>query len=163
MAMMAELSDSETQPSSRVERLRDANAAWLEEHFGRGFSAWIAELDGVPVASAGLQWFEHPPGPKNHAGTEAYILNVYTIPEARRLGLARKLVQRIIDEALAADVRRIWLRASQYGRPLYESMGFGAGSYLQLRANPTLLPTGGDPSLGNGGGPSLGNGTLGDR
>ena len=132
MAMMAELSDSETQPSSRVERLRDANAAWLEEHFGRGFSAWIAELDGVPVASAGLQWFEHPPRLKSPLGTEAYILNVYTKPEARRLGLARKLVQRIVDEARAAGVRRIWLRTSEYGRPLYESMGFREGDYLQL-------------------------------
>jgi len=163
MAMLAELSDPATQPPAGVEQLRDANEAWLGEHFGRGFSAWIAELDGVPVASAGVQWLELPPAPRNPGGTEAYMLNVYTRPEARRLGLARKLVQRIIDEALAADVRRIWLRASQYGRPLYESMGFGAGSYLQLRANPTLLPTGGDPSLGNGGGPSLGNGTLGDR
>ena len=132
MAMMAELSDPGTQPSSGVESVRDANAAWLRKHFGHGFSAWLAELDGVPVASAGLQWFEHPPGPKNHAGTEAYILNVYTIPDARRLGLARKLVQRIVDEAGAAGVRRIWLRASRYGRPLYVSMGFREADYLQL-------------------------------
>jgi GNAT superfamily N-acetyltransferase len=132
MAMLAELSDPGTQPSSGVERLRDANEAWLGEHFGRGFSAWLAELDGVPVASAGLQWIEHPPRPKNPAGTEAYVLNVYTKPDARRLGLARKLVQRIVDEARAAGVRRVWLRASQYGRPLYESMGFREGSYLQF-------------------------------
>jgi GNAT superfamily N-acetyltransferase len=132
MAMMAELSDPGTQPSSGVESVRDANAAWLRKHFGHGFSAWLAEVDGVPVASAAVLWFEHPPRPKSPVGTEAYILNVYTKPEARRLGLARKLVQRIVDEARAAGVRRIWLRTSQYGRPLYESMGFREGDYLQL-------------------------------
>jgi hypothetical protein len=29
-------------------------------------------------------------------------------------------------------VRRIWLRASDDGRPLYEAMEFRAGNYLQL-------------------------------
>jgi GNAT superfamily N-acetyltransferase len=114
------------------EAMRRDNAAWLDEHFGRDFSAWMADLDGRPVASAGLLWFPHPPGPTNPRGLEAYILNVYTRPEARRLGLARGLMERLVEEARSAGVRRIWLRASDEGRPLYEDMGFRTSNYLQL-------------------------------
>jgi len=112
--------------------LREANERWLGEHLGLDFQAWIAELDGRAVASAGLLWFQHPPGPTNPGGLEAYILNVYTRPEARRLGAARALMERLVEEATAAGVRRIWLRASEDGRSLYESLGFGPCNYLEL-------------------------------
>jgi GNAT superfamily N-acetyltransferase len=128
LAMLAAVFPAPEDP----EALRRDNAAWLEEHFQHDFMAWMADLDGRPVASAGLLWFPHPPGPTNPAGLEAYILNVYTRPEARRLGLARALMERLVAEARRAGVRRIWLRASDEGRPLYESMGFGPSNYLQL-------------------------------
>jgi GNAT superfamily N-acetyltransferase len=112
--------------------LREANERWLGEHLGLDFQAWIAELDGRVVASAGLLWFHHPPGPANPGGLEAYILNVYTRPEARRLGAARTLMEHVVEEATAVGVRRIWLRASEDGKPLYESMGFGPRNYLEL-------------------------------
>ena len=113
-------------------RCAGATSGWIAEHLGRDFIAWMADLDGRPVASAGLLWFAHPPGPLNPAGREAYILNVYTRPEARRLGLARALMERLVEEARMAGIRRIWLRASEAGRPLYEAMGFGPGTYLEL-------------------------------
>ena len=116
-----------------TEMTRADNERWMAAHFGRDFSSWIAEIDGQGVASAGLIWHEHPPGPSNPAGREAYILNVYTRPEARRMGLARALVERLIEDARAAGVTRIWLRASEAGRPLNEDMGFTAGSYLELK------------------------------
>jgi GNAT superfamily N-acetyltransferase len=115
-----------------TEDMREASEAWIAAHLGRDFAAWIADLDGVAVATAGVIWFEHPPGPLNPIGREAYLLNVYTRSEARRLGLARKLVQRIVEEARVAGVRRIWLRASEMGRPLYSELGFREANYLQL-------------------------------
>jgi hypothetical protein len=39
---------------------------------------------------------------------------------------------RTIEEARAAGVTRIWLRASREGRSLYEEIGFGASNYLEL-------------------------------
>ena len=133
LAMFDDMSGAEAGPTPRPESLRRDNERWVAEHLGRDFFAWIAGLDGRPVASAGLIWFAHPPGPLNPIGKEAYILNVYTRPEARRLGLARALMERLVEEARLAGVRRIWLRASDDGRPLYESMGFRTGNYLELR------------------------------
>lgn len=135
MAMMAELSSARTGPLPDLAVLRAANERWIEEHFGQDFFAWLADLDGEPVASAALMWFPHPPGRLSPAGTEAYVLNVYTRPDARRMGLARALMERVVEEARAAGVRRVWLRASDDGRPLYEAMGFEAGHYLELTSD----------------------------
>jgi len=135
LAMMVDISGGEI-PAGYGELSR-VNETWLREHFGRDFSALLAEFGGRPVASAGLMWFNHPPGIQNPGGREAYILNVYTKPEARRMGAARLLVEQLIAQAGAAGTRMIWLRASEAGRPLYESMGFGTGKYLQLKPEPT--------------------------
>jgi GNAT superfamily N-acetyltransferase len=136
LAMMSDISGREATPTARPQvnwaDLRESNRRWLEEHFGRDFVAWIADLDGQPVASAAVLWFEHPPGQVCAVGREAYILNVYTRPEARRMGLARALMERAVTEARSAGAGRVWLRASDEGRPLYEAMGFGPGKYLQI-------------------------------
>lgn len=130
--MLADVFGTERGQQIDMVTLRETNERWLDEHFGRDFVAWMAELDGQTAASAGLMWFPHPPGPTSPGGLEAYILNVYTRPESRRMGLARALMERLVDEARAAGVRRVWLRASDAGRPLYEDMGFHADNFLQL-------------------------------
>jgi ribosomal protein S18 acetylase RimI-like enzyme len=126
MAMLADIF------SKRGTEQGEANERWLDQHLDRDFVAWIADVQGRAVACAGLMWFAHPPGPVNPAGKEAYILNVYTRPEARRKGLARALMDLAVGEARAAGTTRIWLRASAEGRPLYEAMGFRGGNYMQL-------------------------------
>jgi GNAT superfamily N-acetyltransferase len=135
LAMLADMFGAEAGLTAEPEAFREANERWVDEHIGRDFVAWIADVDGEPVASAGLIWFDHAPGPANPIGREAYILNVYTRPEARRMGLARALMERLLQEARTAGVRRIWLRASDDGRPLYESMGFQPANYLELRTD----------------------------
>jgi GNAT superfamily N-acetyltransferase len=132
VALLEDVFGAEYGPVTDPAAMRRDNETWISEHFGRDFSALIAEIDGRPVASAGLLWFSHPPGPANPIGREAYIVSVYTRPEARRLGLARALIERLVQEAKDAGVRRVWLRASAAGRPLYEDMGFRTGNYLQF-------------------------------
>ena len=132
MAMIVELFGGKYAPDVDEAATTAANERWIDEHFGRDFVAWIGDLEGRPVASAALMWFPHPPGPKNPTGLEAYILNVYTRPDARRMGLARALMERLVEEARAAGARRVWLRASDDGRPLYEALGFREGKYLEL-------------------------------
>jgi ribosomal protein S18 acetylase RimI-like enzyme len=116
-----------------VEELREPNRAWLERHFGRDFNAFLAYRVHEIAGSAAVLWFDHPPTPSNPGGAEAYILNVYTEPAWRRRGVARSLVDRILTEAKSRGVKRIWLRTSDDGRPLYMSMGFGDSDYLELR------------------------------
>ena len=139
LAMLAEIAKTlGRQPRGPAPRganltvLREANESWVRDHLGRDLVAWLAEIDGHPVATAALMWFPHPPSLVDPGGREAYALNVYTRPEARRMGLARALMDRLVEEARSAGVHRIWLRTSPQGRPLYEGMGFLNGGYLQL-------------------------------
>jgi GNAT superfamily N-acetyltransferase len=136
MGMMADVFKAEMGTPGEADLLREANALWLTEHMGRDFAAWLAEVDGRPAGSAAVLWFPHPPGPRNPGGLEAYVLNVYTKPEFRRLGVARALMARVVEVARARGVNRIWLRASSEGRPLYEDIGFGARNYLELAPKP---------------------------
>ena len=95
--------------------MRRTNEVWLEEHFGRDFSALIAELNGRPVASAGLMWFHHPPGPLNSSGLEAYILTSTRSP--RLVVWRRSAAHGAPDrQARVAGAGRIWLRASDEQR-----------------------------------------------
>jgi GNAT superfamily N-acetyltransferase len=136
MGMMTDIFTAENDAPGDADSLREANALWLAEHMGRDFAAWLAEVGGRPAGSAAVLWFPHPPGPRNPGGLEAYVLNVYTKPEFRRLGIARALMARVVDAARARGVNRIWLRASSEGRPLYENIGFGASNYLEMRLEP---------------------------
>ena len=46
-----------------------------------GFSAWIAEVQSKMAAMSGLVFFERSPQGENISGLEAYIMNMYTLPE----------------------------------------------------------------------------------
>ncbi|WP_256218372.1 GNAT family N-acetyltransferase [Bacillus sp. MUM 116] len=49
---------------------------------------------------------------------------MYTVPEYRGKGLAKRLLENCIDESKKSGVKRIWLHASEDGEPLYRKMGF---------------------------------------
>jgi GNAT superfamily N-acetyltransferase len=51
-------------------------------------------------------------------------VNVYTEPGSRRRGIARALMQAMMEWARAEGFDRLLLHASDNGRPLYRSLGF---------------------------------------
>jgi GNAT superfamily N-acetyltransferase len=66
-------------------------------------------------------------------GDMIYIALVATLPSAHGKGYAEAVMRRAIQYAQdAAGPKRIWLHASDMGRPLYASMGFETGAELPL-------------------------------
>ncbi len=62
-----------------------------------------------------------------------YIALVATMPDAHGQGYAEAVMRRAIAYAQeAGGERRLWLHASDMGRPLYASMGFETGAALPL-------------------------------
>jgi GNAT superfamily N-acetyltransferase len=61
-----------------------------------------------------------------------YLWNVYTYPEFRKRGLARLLTQRAIAYCRQHGHKILWLHASEFGRPLYESLGFESTNEMKL-------------------------------
>ena len=88
------------------------------------FLAWVAESEGAIVATSGVTIFERPPNGGNLAGLEAYLSNMYTLTEWRGRGVGTALVATIVAHLKATQVRRIWLHATEQGRPVYARAGF---------------------------------------
>jgi GNAT superfamily N-acetyltransferase len=117
-----------------MNRMCDAFRPWLLGKMQAGeYLAWFAvTADGAIAASAGLWLMDWPPhmlGPGRWRGN---ILNVYTRPESRRKGLARRLVETAIEWCRANGVSTVILHASDDGRPLYESMGFEPSTEMRM-------------------------------
>lgn len=102
---------------------------------------WVVELAGEVIAAGSVALFARPPYPGNLAGLEAYLLNMYTLPEHRGKGCARAIFERIMTFARDQSCGKVWLHATQAGRPLYEGAGFApAETYLEWtpRAQPAV-------------------------
>ena len=61
------------------------------------------------------------------------IVNVYTEPAYRRRGLARRLMIAMLDWLRQQGYGTVSLHASDYGRPLYESLGFKVTNEMRLQ------------------------------
>ncbi|WP_456409708.1 GNAT family N-acetyltransferase [Oceanithermus sp.] len=86
--------------------------------------AWIAEDLGGPVAVLAMTLEPMPPKPGRPRLMEAYMHNVYALPEHRLCGLAERLVRAALTYAEKEGVRRVRLYTSDDARPLYEKLGF---------------------------------------
>lgn len=86
----------------------------------------VAVDDGRCVACASMSYIEIMPTFSHPSGKRAHLMNVYTEESYRRRGIARQLVNMLIEDARAHGATEISLDATESGRPLYESMGFKA-------------------------------------
>jgi GNAT superfamily N-acetyltransferase len=57
-------------------------------------------------------------------GPVPLAVNVYTEPDARSRGIGRALMQAVMAWAKSQGCDRMVLHASDFGRPLYQSLGF---------------------------------------
>ena len=98
------------------------------------FLAWVAEADGRVVATSGLVLLEKPPSGGNPDGLEAYVMNMYTLPECRGHGLATRLLAEVIAYVKTTPARRISLHATEGGKSIYRRAGFvESGNEMRLR------------------------------
>jgi GNAT superfamily N-acetyltransferase len=103
--------------------------AWLADGSLR---AWVIEDDHRIVSSGAILFVHWLPRPSDLTERLAYLHSVYTVPEYRRRGLARRIVLAAIETCRAQGLRRLTLHASESGRPLYESLGFLSTNEMRL-------------------------------
>ncbi len=120
--LIREISEvDENYMSKLTDAIREYFTAKMPEN---EFLGWVAEDEGKIIASSGLLFHEKPPIHGNLTGREAYIMNMYTLPEWRNKGIATKLLKEIIKFIKETNVRRIRLHATEAGKKVYEKMGF---------------------------------------
>jgi GNAT superfamily N-acetyltransferase len=120
----------------KAHRLMLVNSeAFLRDAMPRGrYRGWLAETaDGHVVAGAGVTILDWPGSPADPAPCRAWVQNVYTEPAFRRQGLARLLMERAVEWCRAEGMANVSLHASEFGRPLYESLGFVQTNEMRLR------------------------------
>ena len=97
------------------------------------YKAWLAEDANNRIAAGGGIVIASWPGyPGETLANRAWILNMYTEPEARRRGLANKLLNVMLDWCRANGFRTVSLHASPAGRPIYESVGFQPTNEMRI-------------------------------
>lgn len=133
----ADENDIELLMQSRLEMLRVVNdldessmfdeelVKCSREYFLNGDQTTVLVLDeGKVIACASMSYMWIMPTFSHPTGKRAHLMNVYTNINYRRQGIARKMVQMLIEDARDKGATEISLDATESGRPLYESMGF---------------------------------------
>lgn len=88
------------------------------------------------TAGAGMLLLEAAPTYGDTSSTRAYIFNVYTELEHRRQGLARQLIQALLEEAKLRGIRSVSLHATEAGKNLYSELGFETSNEMRLLLEP---------------------------
>jgi|SRR6185312_14227374 len=117
-----------------LDRLVNSSRPCIKRYLAeKTYRGWFAVSGDRVAAGVGVLITDLVSGPLSPEQTRRpYLLNVYTYPEFRKQGLARELTRRAIDWCRAEGFKIVWLHASEYGRPLYESLGFTPTNEMKL-------------------------------
>lgn len=113
--------------------LRTGSIDYFREALNTSYLSWYAKVDGVVAAVAGVVLRTMPGTISNPSGKWGYIMNVYTLPEYRNIGLAEELMKRLLASAKEKGVTAFELHATQQGMPLYQRIGFNVHPEPTLR------------------------------
>jgi GNAT superfamily N-acetyltransferase len=112
-----------------VSRPLFANA--LREGTYVGFFA--VDSQGRVAAGGGVILLVYQPNPRGPRPRRPFVVNMYTEPEYRRRGLARRLMDAMIAWTKNEGYDALFLHASDAGRPLYAGLGFVPTNEMRLQ------------------------------
>ena len=130
--------------SMRITQLREEGATedidlvpnlqdYYDRHMADGtFVSWLA-LDGDKiVGTSGMSFVEKPPYFGCPSGKMGLLSSMFTDPGYRRMGIAKELLSRVVEEARAYGCGTVQITASDMGVLLYTDFGFKKnGNFMQ--------------------------------
>ena len=108
---------------------------YYERHMASGtFVSWLA-LDGDKIiGTSGMSFVEKPPYFGCPNGRIGLLSSMFTDPDYRRMGIAKELLSRVVDEARHYGCGTIQITASDMGVLLYTDFGFVKnGNFMQYK------------------------------
>lgn len=97
---------------------------YYEKHLNKDLLVYVARNEDDIASCAFLLIVEKPMSPSFITGKTGTVLNVYTKPEHRGRGYAKKLMTMMLEDAKTQDVSVIELKSTDEGYSLYKSVGF---------------------------------------
>ena len=105
--------------------LRETLRTYFQNNVPKGnFISWVAYEEDNIVATSGVSFHEVPPTFGNVSGKEAYIMNMYTLPEYRKRGIGTRLITKLLEIIKERGIKKVRLHATDKGKSLYERAGF---------------------------------------
>ncbi len=138
--------DLDTFISMRITQLREEGATedidlvpalkdYYSRHMSDGtFVSWLA-LDGDRIiGTSGMSFVEKPPYFGCPTGRIGLLSSMFTDPDYRRMGIARELLSRVVEEARNYGCGCVQITASDMGVLLYTDFGFVKnGNFMQYK------------------------------
>ena len=98
---------------------------YYKRHMADGtFVSWLAVDDEEIIGTSGMSFVEKPPYFGCPSGKMGLLSSMFTNPRYRRMGIAKELLHRVVEEARKYGCGTIQITASDMGVKLYESYGF---------------------------------------
>ena len=130
----------------RITQLREEGATEdidlvpaLQDYYARHmadgtFVSWLA-VDGEKiVGTSGMSFVEKPPYFSCPSGRIGLLSSMFTDPGYRRMGIAKELLGRVVEEARAYGCGSVPITASDMGVLLYTDFGFVKnGNFMQYK------------------------------
>ena len=113
--------------------LQSALKDYYNRHLADGaFVSWLA-MDGKKIiGTSGMSFVEKPPYFGCPTGRLGLLSSMYTNPNYRRMGIAKELLNRVVEEARAYGCGAVHITASDMGGKLYTAYGFKHnGNFMQ--------------------------------
>lgn len=138
--------DLDTFISMRITQLREEGATedmdlvpalkdYYNRHLADGtFVSWLA-LDGEKIiGTSGMSFVEKPPYFSCPTGMIGLLSSMFTDPGYRRMGIAKELLDRVVNEAREYGCGAVHITASDMGVKLYTAYGFvHNGNFMQYK------------------------------
>ena len=105
--------------------LKSALFDYYHNHMADGtFVSWLAMDGDTIIGTSGMSFVEKPPYFTCLSGKLGLLSSMYTNPEYRRMGIAKELLDRVVDEARDYGCGAVHITASDMGVKLYTAYGF---------------------------------------
>lgn len=105
--------------------LKPALRDYYHRHMADGtFVSWVAVDNGKIIGTSGMSFVEKPPYFGCPSGKMGLLSSMFTNPDYRRMGIARELLHRVVEEARNYGCGTVQITASDMGVELYTAYGF---------------------------------------
>lgn len=113
--------------------LKTALRDYYQRHMKEGtFVSWLAMDGDKIIGTSGMSFVEKPPYFTCPTGRLGLLSSMYTDPRYRRMGIAKELLHRVVEEARTYGCGAVHITASDMGVKLYTAYGFKHnGNFMQ--------------------------------